>query len=579
MRVVHDKSRYYPGDSVLMTIKDLPEAVTIDSVEVIVWHLHHKEDSFFPKLETASDHSQHFVWKTPTKDFMGYLLQLRVTVENNETNLYTAIDVSSDWRRFPRYGYLTDFSAEAQPAKIMDEMVNWQLNSIEYYDWKFLHHQLVPSDGSMEWEDWSGRKISGETVKSYIKEARKRHIVNMSYNMIYAATNNYQEYGISDKWGLWYAGGKGSKGRTPGERFVFRMGESPSGQDSLYFFDIGNPEWQDFIIDKNLTALDLMGFDGWHGDTVGEWGPMWTHETLGNQENTKLVKDDYKDFLDLTKTRLGTDRYLSFNPVGAQGIEQVNESSVDMLYAEIWPWDKDRDEELYDSYGALKKVVDRAREESGGKSLVIPAYMEYTKATKVEHEPFNLAAVMLTDAAVYAAGGSRIELGDGHQMLSSEYFPNRNLYMNEEHLKKQLDLQNFIVAYENLLRDGLEDDGKKLIVKDLPISKEGLPETIWAYSKENEQYETIQLINLLGVKQSDWRAADGVKETPMAQKEFVVQLYSDESFKSAWFVTPDQIQAPVFLDMAYSEDQDGRYVSVTVPKLEFWSMVYFEKEE
>ena len=47
--------------------------------------------------------------------------------------------------------------------------------------------------------------------------------------------------------------------------------------------------------------------------------------------------------------------------------------------------------------------------------------------------PFNMSAVLLTDAAVYAAGGSRIELGDGDEMLSNEYFPKHNLYMSDEH--------------------------------------------------------------------------------------------------------------------------------------------------
>ena len=35
--------------------------------------------------------------------------------------------------------------------------------------------------------------------------------------------------------------------------------------------------------------------------------------------------------------------------------------------------------------------------------------------------------MLLTDAAIFADGGVHIELGDGGQMLDSEYFPNRNL--------------------------------------------------------------------------------------------------------------------------------------------------------
>lgn len=578
MKLKHDKARYQPDEIVTFTLEQMTVALIGSKLEVTIYHLQQEVATFTVTITEQNGESGTFTWQVPPQDFCGYLAKTVVkTPAGNREELYTAIDVSSDWRKFPRYGYLTDFAKDKDTGKIIDEMANWQLNAIEYYDWKFLHHQPIPKDGSMAWEDWAGRKISGNTIKSYIAEAKKRNMINMSYNMIYAATNNYAEYGVKEEWGLWYAGGEANKGRQAGERFVFKMGDSPSGQNSLYFFDIENPEWQDFIIEKNIAALDEMGFDGWHGDTVGEWGPMWTQATFDDPNKSKRVKDGYQSFLNLAKKRLGADRFLSFNPVGAQGIEQVNTSEVDMLYAEIWPWDEDRDGEYFDSYGSLKKVVDCSREESGGKSLVIPAYMEYTYACSVAHEPFNMAAVLLTDAAVYAAGGSRIELGDGHEMLSSEYFPNKNLYMDEIHRAKQLDLQNFIVAYENLLRDGLEDNGRAIQIKDEPVSAMGTPATIWSYSKENAKYETIQLINLLGVKQSDWRAAEGIKETPQPKQNLILKYYTDSVYQEGWFVSPDQLRAPLALPVAVKADDQGSYLELQVPSLDYWSMLFFVK--
>ena len=574
MKLKHDKARYLPNELVTFTLEQLPENLV--AVVVDVYHLQLLVASF--KVDSVLQQKKLvFTWQAPQQDFSGYLVKVTIaSAEAAEQTIYTAIDVSSDWRKFPRYGYLTDFSKGQDTAAVIDEMANWQLNAIEYYDWKFLHHQPIPEDGKMDWEDWAGRKISGTTVKSYISEAKKRNIINMSYNMIYAATNNYLDYGIKEDWGLWYAGGEENKGRPAGERFVFKMGDSPSGQNSLYFFDIENPEWQDFIIQKNLEALEIMGFDGWHGDTVGEWGPMWTKKSFGNPEKSKRVKDGYQSFLNQAKKRLGA-YFLSFNPVGAQGIEQVNKSAVDMLYAEIWPWDEDIYGEKFDSYGSLKKIVDQSRSESGGKSLVVPAYMEYTYACSVAQEPFNMAAVLLTDAAVYAAGGSRIEIGDGHEMLSSEYFPNKNLYMDERHLQKQLDWQNFIVAYENLLRDGLEDNGKKIQIQGEQVSSTGVPDTIWAYSKEDSNYETIQLINLSGVTHCDWRAADGVKETPIAKTKVQLRYDTSASYQSCWFVSPDYPDLPIPLSWVTKEDADGKYIELQVPQLEYWSMLYFVK--
>lgn len=581
LKVYLDKARYYPEDKAVVSI-DLTgleiEPAVFKGVLTIV-HLG-KKVSRIEKHRNKLEKSMKFKWLTPKINYRGYLLNIKLFDKEGRVlaNENSALDVSSDWTKFPRYGYLTNFSSEVDTNKIIEEMNYWQLNSIEYYDWKFLHHQLLPPDRTMEWEDWAGRKIDGNIVKSYIENAREHNMVSMSYNMIYAGTNNYADYGIKEEWGLWYAFDNRAEIRK-GDRFTFHMGDSPSNQSELYFFDISNAEWQKYIIDKNMDAILEMGFDGWHGDTVGEWGEMWTTKTMGNSEQTVLVKDSYKDFLNTAKKRMGQEYYLSFNPVGAQGIEQVNASNVDVLYAEIWPWDKNKEGFQYNTYMSLKRVIDQARKESGGKSLIVPAYMEYTRAAKVEHEAFNMSAVLLTDATVYAAGGSRIEIGDGQHMLSNEYFPKKNLYMNEEHKERQKQLQDFIVAYENLLRDGLEDNKKVIVMKDYEVSSDGKANTIWAYSKENEEFETVQLINLLEVSCPDWRAAEGIKEKPLEIKDITIKYYTNENYKDAFVTSPDPYYRleSKSLSFEYKDDETGIFLEITVPSLEYWDMIYFVK--
>lgn len=522
-------------------------------------------------------------WTAPNEDYKGYLMdfQMKDKKGNTLTSGATGVDVSSDWTKFPRYGYVTEYSDKVDTEKVMETLKDFRLNAIEYYDWKYLHHQPVPADGSMEWEDWSGRKISGQTVKDYIAAAKERNMINMSYNMIYAATNNFAEFGVKDEWGLWYAEDHGGPGQAKGDRFTFHMGASPSGQSDLYFFDIENEEWQDFIIRKNIEAIQTMGFDGWHGDTVGEWGKMWTSDNRGNDTQTLYVKDGYTGFLNKAKEMLGPDKYLAFNPVGAQGIENVNKSNVDVLYTEMWPWDHDSEGNQYNTYMSLKREIDQSRQESGGKSLIIPAYMEYDYAERNSSVPFNMSAVLLTDAAVYAAGGSRIELGDGENMLSNEYFPYKNLYMTPEHVKRQSALQNFIVAYQNLLRDGQEDNGNLIEIEEYDTSIDGQVQTIWAYSKSDDKYDTIQMINLVDVSTDDWRANEGVKDTPRMLSDVKVKYYTERNIQSAWVTSPD----PAYnsrshkLEFIKGSDTNGSYVELSVPSLEYWNMLYFSEED
>ncbi|WP_313627691.1 glycoside hydrolase family 66 protein [Enterococcus italicus] len=582
-KIVASQAVYRPGDQVEVTILLTDEEKTNQGTyQLKVTHLGEEVAQQTANWETSNGKGQlNIQWQPPQTDFTGYLLQIKIKNQAGKTitNINKAIDVSSNWTKFPRYGYLTDFSDNATPEKTIEQMKNWQLNSIEYYDWKFLHHQLVPQDGSMTWQDWSGRQIDGNKVKEYIRLAKEQNIVNMSYNMVYGATNNYKKYGIKDEWLLHYAEDHGEAGKRPGDVFTFKMGASPTGQSNLFFFDLDNSEWQDYIIKKNKEALEVMGFDGWHGDTVGEWGKMWTTAEVGQEDKAKYVKDSYQSFLNTVKKRLGNKYYLSFNPVGAQGIEQVNASNVDVLYAEIWPWDKDSEGNTYDDYMSLKREIDQSRKESQGKSLIIPAYMEYDyAAAQGKRQPFNEAAVLLTDAAVYAAGGSRMELGNGTDMLSNEYFPSNKLYMTKDHQARQHALQEFIVAYQNILRDGLEDNQKIVQITNERTSTDGQPDTIWAYAKEKKGIEAIQLINLSGVKDVTWRANEGQKATPNKKEKLTVRYYTENDYQHAYLTSPD----PDFdsrskvVAMTRGKDSKGKYLEVPVSSLEYWDMIYFQ---
>ena len=54
-----------------------------------------------------------WTWTAPATDYTGYLVDVYRTKENGtEVILGTiAVDVSSDWTRFPRYGFVATFDA------------------------------------------------------------------------------------------------------------------------------------------------------------------------------------------------------------------------------------------------------------------------------------------------------------------------------------------------------------------------------------------------------------------------------------------------------------------------------------
>ena len=85
-------------------------------------------------------------------------------------------------------------------------------------------------------------------------------------NMIYAANKTYLRdgSGVDPAWRLINA---------KGEDFTCVMSQTRwQCWPILQFFNILNPEWQAYIFQTEIEALDAMGFDGWHGDTIGEYG-------------------------------------------------------------------------------------------------------------------------------------------------------------------------------------------------------------------------------------------------------------------------------------------------------------------
>ncbi len=590
-----DKARYAPGEEAVITasVRNLTEKEADDILlEMNVYHLGEAVYSQQQRLAIAPGEEKGLSlnWQSPDTDYQGYLICLKLTdSKGNYIAQDTAgMDVSSDWVKFPRYGYLCDYGEEENTEEKIAQMNRYHINAIEYYDWHALHHEPIPEEVTRQspgvWEDWSGREIYGETVRNYIQNAQDRNMVNMAYNMIYAGTDSFVKDGSGNPtkaadWQIYFAP-ENERGEG---RFTFKMGASPSGNGNLFFMNPLNTDWQDYIFSQEKHALEVLDFDGWHGDTVGDWGKMV--DAFGNPlgtgedgESIYEVKDTYRQFLNAAKEAL-EGYYLSFNPVGAQGIEQVNTSNSDVLYTEFWPWDQDRDGVLYDTYQSLVTEVERTMEESKpysadgkGKSLVVKAYINYYKTTGT----MNVPGVLLCDAAVYAAGGSRLELGNGNHMLHVEYYPDDDIPMGDELQEAMAKMADFTVAYENLLRDGQFTTENRVEIAEHQVSRDGQGDTIWAYTRADGKYEILHLINLLGTD-NEWRDERGKKEAPAYTENLSVKYYTEKKMTQVHMVSfsfADGMSRE--LSFEQGEDSNGKYIRFTVPSLEYWDMIYMK---
>ena len=586
------------ADAALRAEEALQDALANCSLEIGVYHL--EEQVFQEETELSGtweadgdDVTYNFETslEMPNQDYTGYLAEVCL-LDSRKRELARdtiGVDVSSDWLKFPRYGYVCEYESDVDTAEKIAQMNRYHINAIEFYDCHALHHEPLPAEATREnltdWQDWSGRTISGTTVESYLEDAHERNMVGMAYNMIYAGTDTFVKDADGSPteaagWQIYFAP---DNDRGEGA-FTFHMGTSPTGNGNLYFMNLLNPDWQKYIFAQENHIFDVLDFDGWHGDTVGEWGDMTDAEgnPLGYDEEGRpvyTVKDTYRSFLNAAKDALGG-RYLSFNPVGAQGIEQVNTSNADVLYTEFWPWDADRDGNLYEDYGSIVKEIERTFDDSApysrdgeGKSLVVKAYINYYKT----NGHLNAPGVLLMDAAVYAAGGSRLELGNGDHMLHVEYYPDDDISMDEDLTRAMERMADFTVAYENLLRDGQTTTERKVDIEGQPVSADGESGTVWCYTREDAEHEILHLINLLGTD-SEWRDERGKKAAPEPAADLTVTYYTEKPVSQVYLASPDRESLRAeSLSFETGSDENGAYVRFKVPSLQYWDMIFMKE--
>lgn len=583
-----DKSRYNPGDTAKVTVEfHNTSQSAISRLVVQPRHLNKKAGEPFTvdcSIAASATGSTTFDWAVGTADYTGYMLE--ISAENSKDRVIdtgsVAVDVSSDWTKFPRYGYVREFEDGVDTTGKIQAMTKYHINVIEYYDWQHLHHQPLAPQAMLDqgwYTDWANRRIYVSTLKNYVRDAKNSNMASMAYDMIYAGTNSFfegEENAVHKTWQI-----KFREGNSQGEgEFKFQMGQGLAN-GTLFFVNPLNKDWQTYIFSEVNKALDYFGFDGWHGDTVGDWGDMTdaNGNPLGYDENGNpiySVADTYKQFLDAAKDNLNG-RYLTFNPVGAKGIENANKSKVDALYTEFWPWDIARDGSNYATYESLVKEIEWSAQDSGGKSLAVKSYIN--NDGKDSSGYMNTPAVMLVNAAVFAAGGNRVEIGNGDRILHNEYYPWDNVLMDDELKAGMRNVYDFAVAYENLLRDGQTTTDQKVVVENYPASTTGESNKIWTYTREGNGYQMLHLINLLGTD-NEWRDTEKTKAAPTQVSNLAVKYYYTGDVNSVYLATPDEDGGCTkALPFEKGTDANGNYVKLQIPSLNYWDMIYMSAEE
>ena len=69
----------------------------------------------------------------PPEDFRGYLLTLTLEGTGGQAldTAYIGVDVSSSWMKFPRYGYVWNYTQDAEPEAIIESLSRYHINGTQ----------------------------------------------------------------------------------------------------------------------------------------------------------------------------------------------------------------------------------------------------------------------------------------------------------------------------------------------------------------------------------------------------------------------------------------------------------------
>lgn len=557
--VYTDKSRYAPSEviSVYVDLHNNTDQIQTGYVNIRLKYLGYTiylSENQEVSLDVKEKTQLKFTFTAPSPDFTGYVLEANFLKDETIVDERTsAIDVSSDWSRFPRYGYLVSYGSKplTMIESTLDELTKYHINGLQFYDWQWKHHMPLPiKDGKPleKWQELSNRDVYLSTVQGYIDEAHKRNIMAMNYNLLFGTYDNPEADGVNLDWGLYVD--------AEGKNIDYHGLPSNWQTSRLLIMNPANKDWQNYIFAQEAQAINTLNFDGWHVDQLGYRGVRYD-----KHGNVIDMEAGYVDLLINAKNTLNT--RLVFNAVDGFGQSRVaKEVPVDFLYQEVWTPKR---------YYELKQIIDKGFADTNyQKSTVLAAYMNYGKRDKMGL--FNKHAVLLTNATIFASGGAHLELGDTG-MLSSEYFPSNNLKMSLDLKTSLRNYYDFLVAYQNFLRDNARPSNIRVELAGVKTSILGQKDTVWYFSKTKDNYQIVHLINILG-NDDDWRDDEADKKAPTILENVEVKLYIDDNVKKLYLASPDnKTITPIELKFT----QNGSFISFLLPRLEYWSMLVIEK--
>ena len=479
----------------------------------------------------------------------------------------TAIDVAAHWSAAPRYGFFSDFppgeTAEETAARA-DAMLGLHLNVIQFYDWMLSHHTLVPETDVFI--DPLDRELSRTVVSRKVDAAHDRGMAAIAYGALYGAELDFSEQ--HPDWLLY-----------DGRHEQLELAEI------FYLQDIRQVSgWRRWIIDQYRDTIQRMEFDGIHIDQYGypkrslsKATGAWEEVDLA-AEFTGFVEQATSEVLEVTPNGGSI-----FNLVNAWPLEEMPKVHSDAAtYIEVW--------EPHSTYRDLYELIRRARMLRPDKHVILAAYLR-TFHPVDGRTPGAMTTFRLAWAAIAASGGFHLLGGEGTGLLTEAYYPNYGRVEGTDAATVQR-YADFVVRHTEALHSASPDvawtqvgptnDVILLEHDDLPVqhrmgySAGAVPGTVWVVARDLGATCVVNLVNLVGIQTELWNADQPV--APTVFEGLRVRVVVTEGVAGVWWDSPDDDGGEArALEFEIVTTDRNRFLEFTVPRLDVWSLVWWER--
>lgn len=484
----------------------------------------------------------------------GYELLLKEGSPEGMVLAAGAFDVWSRNNETLRYGFVSDFSPSDNAIerslaykRAADLALRLHLTHIQFYDWMYRHHELLPS--TPVFSDALGRSVDLEAVRERIALCLERGMVPVAYGAVYGAEKEYAESYPEQVLGK----ADGSK-----HDFIGIISICDISPDS---------EWTRHIVNQFQDACRELSFGGIHMDQYGS--PKLACAADGSLLDLERC---FAPLVDRTKSVLsqgGHERFVVFNCVNAWPADYLSGSGQDATYIEVW--------NPFSRYRHLAEIARKARLLAPGRPVVLAAYLPCFLDPDESWERRE-SSLRLSFAVICSNGATQLVLGEGKGVLAEGYYVNHG-HWRDEFADILFSYMDFIVKHRELLFGAEVTDeslsyaggvNEELRLCGAPWSVEYEPGCVSvSAARVGDDSVVVNLVNLVGLNDDRWATG---KPEPRSVRELSLELISWGDVDEVLGASPDSNFGRL-VPLPWEALSGGGRIRISLPELSYWSIV------